>query len=164
MVATAFRDRVRRSHFGLTGGPTVFFMVLDRVLSGEEKGGLKGVLEKWVHGALRRSLLATPAIVLLYLGGGVLAATYSSVTVIPPREGKGLTVEVAAIGAAKAEARGEISTGEPPARLRLFTNPFGRDLRLSVRGFVAQTITLYPLTGLTVDPDRDLRPLPTLFV
>ena len=32
------------SVLGLTEGPAVFFMVLDRVLSGEEKGGLKGIV------------------------------------------------------------------------------------------------------------------------
>ncbi len=151
------------SLLGLTGGWTAFFMVLDRFLGGEEKNALRTAIDDRVRGILRRTLLSTPALALLYLGGGIVAATYSSVTVVPPRQGRA-SVAIAAIDGNQILRDGSVSVGGAPARLGVATTPFGRDLRLSVKGYVGRTVTVFPLSGLTVDPEADLVPLPTLLI
>jgi hypothetical protein len=147
---------------GLTGLPTLVFLVLDRVLGSEEIEGLKSSLDKWTRGLLRQTLLSTPVLVLLYLSGAMFAATYTSITVVPPREAKSLGVRAVPIGAGGAPVVAEVQAGGAPARLRLPASPFGRDVTLSITGYVPKTMTLYPLTGSTVDPEADLQPMPTV--
>lgn len=147
---------------GITAGPTAFFMALDRILGSEDAKGFKRWLDERVRGFLRAWVLTTPVLVLLYFFGLVAGATISSVTIVPPRQGADLAVEIAPIGSDDVETSGRVSAGGTPLHLWLATNPFGRDLRLTVKTFVPQTITLFPLTGMTVDPEADLQKLPTL--
>lgn len=147
---------------GITGGASIGSMILDRVLEAEEKKGLQNFLDKNIRRILRRYFLATPILVVLYLSGFVLAATYSSLQVVTPKEAKKLTITVSAIGAENPLWSHTESTSGKPIRKLLVTNPFGRDLRLAVHGFVTRTITLYPLIGYMVDPETDLETLPTL--
>src|SRR5216684_1373914 len=44
----------------------------------------------------------------------------------------------------------------------LRTTPFGRPYRLAVDGYVEEIVTVYPLIGLNVTPDRDLRRSPSV--
>lgn len=140
---------------GLTSALTVGSFVLDWFVQKDEK---EKVQQRWST-RLRDSLgqpWTTYLLVLLYLGGATLAATCSSFIVIGASKG-------AAIVDLDGNSIGEIKAGAAsPSRLLIATNPFGRDLRIAVPGFVVKTVTLYPLFGQTIDPDHDLQPLPTL--
>lgn len=147
---------------GITGGSTAFFLVLDYFLGSEEVKGIKGVVDKWSRDLLRRSLLSTPVLVLLYLSALILGSTYTSITVIPPREPKPLSVKAMPIDSGAQPVVGQVQAGGEPARLLLATSPFGRNVTLSISGYVSKNMTVYPLTGSTVDPEADLQPVPTV--
>ncbi len=145
---------------GLAGGASVVSGVLDWSLKDVEKEKLKAV----THGKLReflRRVLSTPVLGLLCLLGGVVAATYASVTVVPPRSSSAEFV-IAPADAPKAKETRALGAGAKAERILMETNPLGRELMITVNGYIPKRMTLYPLTGLTIDVEADLEPLPTL--
>lgn len=145
---------------GLAGGASVLSAVLDWSLKDVEKEKLKAI----THGRLRellRRVLSTPVLVVLCLLGGVIAATYASVSVVPPRNAKA-ELTIAPADDPEAKETSALGAGGKAERILMETNPLGRELMVTVEGYVPKRMTLYPLTGLSIDVEADLEPLPTL--
>ncbi|MGD9535650.1 MAG: hypothetical protein AB7P52_03470 [Alphaproteobacteria bacterium] len=144
---------------GLAGSMTVLSAVLDWSLKDAEKEEVRAFTRGKVREIVRR-VLSTPVLVLLFFLGGILAATYSSVTILPARGAASGKVTVTPID--EPDAAESKAVGSAPTRIFMETNPLGRDLRLAVDGYIPKRVTLFPLVGLSIDVDNDLEPLPTL--
>ncbi len=145
---------------GLAGGASVLSAVLDWSLKDVEKEKLKAVTHGRLRDLLRRAL-STPVLVLLCLLGGVVAATYASVTVVPPR-GANAALIVVPTDRPETKETTTLEAGGKAARILMETNPLGRDVVINVDGYIPKRLTLFPLSGLTIDVEADLEPLPTL--
>lgn len=144
---------------GIAGTLTAVSGVVDWVVDTKEKQAWLASFRTWV----RNTVLSTPFLAALYVIGLPLALIYSAVIVLPPNSGGRVTVSVTDIDGDESEAEEiALARADGPVRLLRQANPFGRDLRLSVSGYTTRVFTLYPLIGLTVDPDRDLQRLPSL--
>jgi hypothetical protein len=140
---------------GLTGSWTVLWIVLDALVEEDDQ---KNARRRWAK-RLRRWLgqrWVGFVLVLLYGASVIIAASYGSLVVIGPPTGTFVT-DLDGRQVADAPA-----TNTPDSRLLVATNPFGRDLRVAVPGFIDQIVTLYPLLGRRIDPQQDMRPLPTI--
>ena len=124
-----------------------------RLLDDGEKKGLAEGLRKVLRGLLHRGLLT-------WLWGLALvgALFLSSVMVIPEAAARGK----ATLRSVDGQLLGERSFADGIARFVVFTSPFGRPYRLSVHGFLEETVAVYPLTGLKLTPERDLRRSPSV--
>src|SRR5207248_851364 len=98
----------------------------------------------------------------------VVALLLSSVTVLSGAESAGtsdpVTVRLSMMdGSASTDRRLGLGTAKAPARFTwLRTTPFGQPYRLAVDGYVEQIVTVYPIIGLNVIVDRDLRRSPSV--
>ena len=147
---------------GLTGGISIFVFLVDLLAGKGTSEKLIAKFAEYAKNGLRKTILRTSVLTLLYLAAAVWAATNSSVSVIPPRAGDSLEIEVTEIGDVVPLASETVEPGGNQKRMRMRTGPFGREFRLSVRGFVPKTIVVYPLAGTVIDIEKDLTPLPTL--
>jgi hypothetical protein len=146
---------------GLTGFVAGASFWLDYFLDKEAQEELSKPIRATVRTFLRRRVLATPTLILLYLMAGVAASLFSSVTVVGASNGTHVPVEIVALDDADAKEPTHAKADSTP---RFFiANPFGRPLRISPTGYSSQTRTLFPLTGLTLSLD-DFEPLPTLLL
>ncbi len=143
---------------GYAGSLTLFSGVLDWAIDKKQKEAYFKPLRLWI----RRTILATPTLAALYVVGPIFSLMYSSVIVLAPGNGSAVVVSVSGVDAEEPEAKKRLAKGVKSVRLLRPANPFGRDLRLSVSGYVSRIITVYPLTGVTIDPSRDLQRLPSL--
>lgn len=148
---------------GLTGGLTVFSFVLDYFIDEAEQKKLARPFQQRLQKFLRRWILATPTLVVLYLLCGVAASMFSSITVVGAATGDPVQVTIEALDDKTAALAESVAATAATGPLPFRANPFGRDLRISPQGYSAQTRTLYPLSGLTVSLD-DFAPLPTLLL
>ena len=141
---------------GISSSLTLGSMILDWLVKNEEQEAAKSRLLAWLRWPLERPWLPA-ALVMLYLGFLVLAISTSALVLVDApagvviRDFDGTPVHVQA-------------KAGPTERILLATSPFGRTLRLSAPGYLEQTLTLHPLTGLTITVAQDLRPLPSLLV
>lgn len=119
-----------------------------------------------ITNALRR-IFSTPVLILLVVTTCILAASFASVVVIESDASghvKGGKLQL------KALDRSDWSMQAPTARSGVSqyflvpTSPFGRSLRLEVPGYLPRTVTVYPLVGERIDPERDLIPSPSLLL
>jgi len=149
------------SLLGITGGATAASMVLERMISEAEREKRTRRLLAWVRRVLDR-VLTVPVLALLYLAAAVIVATWSSIIIVPPKDGTLAAITLTPIDGAGAPVEKELPADGATARLLLAANPLGRAFQLSGDGYMPQVITLYPLTGLTIDVDSDLAPAPTL--
>ena len=157
-----FEDPV--SLLGLTGGVAAGSFVLDFLVDDGERKALTTPVRDWLQGFLRRYVLATPTLVILYTVAIIGACTYSSTTLIPPSQGNPVTVTISPLDSDQAEAEINLEPKGEAARQLLVSNPFGRQYKLSASGYLDETIVLFPLVGLTIDIDKDLDPLPTILL
>src|SRR2546428_14132004 len=83
-------------------------------------------------------------------------------TVIPDAVAAGCAVPLAAVDGRR-QRRAQLSVPEP---LGLFvpTSPFGRSFRLRVDAYVEHVLTVYPIVGGRVTPERDLRGSPSVLL
>ena len=51
---------------------------------------------------------------------------------------------------------------EDPYRYLVTTSPFGTPYRVEAKGYLPKTLDVFPLWGVTVDPERDLRAAPSV--
>jgi hypothetical protein len=116
--------------------------------------------------SLKISLAQIPAtLVFLFLAAfAVLAAIRSSVLVVSDSS-NGLPWD--GIHLSRADTTDNVPASprekkEEPLRFFVRTSPLGRLYRLKVPGYIEQVIQVYPLTGLTVVPERDLRLSPSV--
>ena len=121
-------------------------------------------LEKWVSAsdALKIQLASIPIwlVVLLYLVCGIFAITRSSVLVLSEPGRPPLAPRLLRAGSEQ-EVQSRISK-DGLTRFVVSTSPFGRAYRLKVPGFREQTLQVYPMSGATISPERDLRISPSV--
>jgi hypothetical protein len=133
--------------------------VLDKVLSKDGKTALESQFRRAAEPILvgRLPMLAGAAALML-------ALLYSSVTVLPgsdlPAGGK-LGARLITLDGTM-EGKGDLESKQPVRFSPLRTSPFGRQYRLTVDGYLEETVTVYPIIGLNVTPDRDLRRSPSV--
>jgi hypothetical protein len=116
---------------------------------------------------LKISLVKIPMtyIVGLWIVFGAIASMRSSVVVIRNSRGDTLSTEglvLSGVNSKGSFAPDERVAKDEPVRFRVPTTPLGRTYRLKVPGYVEQVVQVYPLTGLTVIPERDLRVSPSV--
>jgi len=146
---------------GLTGFVAGASFWLDYFLDKDAQEELSKPIRASVRSFLRRRVLATPTLILLYLMAGIGASVLSSVTVVGAPGGSDVTVKIVALDDSHTEAPTQAKADAAPRVF--FANPFGRPLRISPEGYASQTQILFPLTGLTLSLD-DFEPLPTLLL
>lgn len=125
-----------------------------RLLDEGERKGLAEGARKLLRGLLHRGVLTW--LWGLALVGGLFV---SSVLVIPGDAGTGGR---AALRSAEGQLVGERDLKAGIGRFVVFTSPFGRPYRLSVHGFLDELVAVYPLAGLKLTPERDLRRSPSV--
>lgn len=134
---------------------------LAKVISKEEKEKLdtqlKQTLEPVLSGTLPMLLSAVAVIV---------ALGFSSMIIIPGNDlassGKSVKARLLTLDRTPVDVR-DLGTEKAGARFRwLRTSPFGRPYRLAVDGYLEEVVAVYPIVGLKVIPDRDLRRSPTV--
>lgn len=134
--------------------------LLDKVLSKERKAALEAQLRT----ALEPVLVGRFALLVCILAV-LLAPVFSSVTVVPgsdqPAAAGRLTAQLSSIDGALLGTQ-TLQSRTPARFLTRFQSPFGHPYRLSVDGYIPETVTVYPFVGLTVTPDRDLRRSPSV--
>jgi hypothetical protein len=129
--------------------------ILDRALEDEEKKSAA----KRVRDALRR-LLTTPFLIALALVLAVLSMGYSSVEVLGDAEARG-----AKLGPLEQDQDpGWLVLGEPGRFVVHSGLSSGGAYRLKVPGYLPTVLTVPPLAGLEILPERDLRRSPTLLL
>jgi hypothetical protein len=118
-------------------------------------------------GVLKISLSRVPMTLVLGLWFvfGSVAAMRSSVLVLTDSANKPLHRD--AVRLARAETGTTVkpadqTTKADPVRFAVATSPLGRPYRLKIPGYIEQVFQVYPITGLTVIPERDLRVSPSV--
>ncbi len=116
---------------------------------------------------LARRLISPPLLIALYLAAAVLGASYSSVLVVAPVGEETVVaslVELEGAGPSDSNKEHELPESEGPQRRFKWvrTTPFGREYRLHVRGYLPEVIAVHPIFSKTVQPERDLRPAPSV--
>jgi len=154
---------------------------LAKVLPKNQRETAESTLKRWGAGLLTIRVLAL--LTLLVIGVGMV---YSSVMVIVPDSVQSTQkVTVVQVGRARrsreviehrdAAGAKEAPQVERPARTRegragdilrfgVLTTPFGTPCRVEAQGYVASTFQVFPLTGLTIQPARDLSRSPSVLL
>jgi len=117
--------------------------------------------------SLRISLAEIPlAIVLILLAVfAVVVAIRSSVTIISESVGSSIAwddVRLTRADAGENIPHSKREKKDEPLRFPVSTSPLGHLFRLKVPGYIGQVVQVYPVTGLTVIPERDLRISPSV--
>lgn len=114
--------------------------------------------------AFLRPALAPPVLALLFLVAGILALSYSSLTVLPESGAGALRVTVTAAEEASV-ASTKVADGPGEAlRFPLRVTSFGRSFRVEADGYLSERFEVLPLSGLRIQAGRDLVPLPSLLL
>ncbi len=108
-----------------------------------------------------RVVLWTPLLVFLYVGGGIVALTVSSVTVTGEGSDRADSVSIAYLDR-PSHMRSQLLYPDSTIRFPAVTTPLGRRVRVAAPGFIAASFTVYPLTGLTVSLGSDLPVAPSI--
>lgn len=123
----------------------------------------------WISGRVRQ--VAAGATSWPAQGAAALVAipvllTVSSVQIVhaPAGPGARAVVRLAPLEDRGAVQQRTLGEGGPIERFVVLTSPFGRAFQLHVEGYGPETIRVFPITGRTVRPDRDLRRAPAVLV
>lgn len=122
-----------------------------------EKAGRKEPEAWWAN---LFSWLDLPLLLLLYVTVAIPMALFSSVTVLSEPPGSALAASLTDAGQA-GQPRKLDNLSDPNKAIQftwVSTSPLGRSYRLSVAGYLPETVQVFPLWGLTLSPRRDLRP------
>jgi hypothetical protein len=146
------------SVFGLASiatGLALAFSVLGKVLPEDE----------WKN--LRISAAKVPLTLVLgaWIAFCAIASVRSSVLIVRDATGDTLSSKDLLLTSVSSGGRFSPDAQDPkaePVRFRVPTTPFGRAYRLKVPGYLEQVVQVFPLTGLTVIPERDLRVSPSV--
>jgi len=122
--------------------------------------------EKWLGKVVSR-VLSTPLLVLAY---GILIfslSSISSVTIVNDTGNMSLNAKLMAADIGNTSVRTETNEDNPKEAVyfhRIWITPLGRSYRLELTGYQPEMLTVYPVVGSTVDPHRDLRPVPVVII
>jgi len=156
-------------HLGI-GGETPWVALVIAALSGGvellgrlDPAGLKRSAD-WIREAISHTLTLRTLVVLCAIFV-VVALVVSSVMVIAESGSDGKSVNVILSSADNRVSRQDrLGPGGKFVQFAVPTNPFGRPFRLMVDGYLEQTLTVYPIVGAKVTPERDLRVSPSLLL
>ena len=131
----------------VTGGLTA----IDRLLGTGQAKSLRELLRKkarkyFPHAACAITILA-----------GTVVFCVSSVLVIPEEVGTSGGYQLRAVS--DSVARDPIT--EDPLRFMVWSGPFGRQYELTAPVYLPEIIDVHPVTGVTIRPGRDMRPVPS---
>jgi hypothetical protein len=134
------------------------FAWAEKLLDEPEKKSISAGLKR-----IGRLVFSPVLLVLFCLVVFVMMANYSSLAITPLFSGRSLKVSLTDPGDPNFQCK--ISPASDGGLVRtdlLRTDPFGHTYQLKVEGYVSAPITVSPLRRVTVVPDRDLRPSPTV--
>ena len=133
---------------GLSAGVGLFFAFLEKFVSTKDD--------------LKVTFASFPIwlVVLLYVVCGIFAITMSSVLVVSDPGHAVLKPRLFRAGSEQ-EIQSRVSD-DGLIRFVVSTSPFGRPYRLRVPGFREQAIQVYPFSGATISPERDLKISPSV--
>lgn len=141
---------------GVPLGSAWFTGVFDFFIDPESQKTVKGYLRGWIQRQLNYRVLG-----LLYLGFTVFALTYSSlsITAIKPAEERVISLRPLS---APEPVTSQTDKLEQTLDMHLFINPFSSQYELEVTGFLPKVVSIKPITGTVVIPERDLQKIPTV--
>jgi hypothetical protein len=138
----------------------VAFGLVAKLLDDADQKTLAGRSRAFLSG-----LLTWPRLFILYLALGIVSLTWTSIVILPE---SGLTLGKATLidldDPAATTPLIDAALDKDSGRTVVATGPFGRAFRLSIEGYVPQTVEAYPLIGLRVRPSRDLRRSPSFLL
>jgi hypothetical protein len=131
--------------------------LLDKVAGKAERESFGAALQRLV-----RPLLATPVLAILYLSLAIVAASYSSLSILPESGGRGsLDVRVVASEDPSYERR---ASGQGPLRIPLRVTSFGRAFRVECEGYLPRVVEVGPLWGARLVAGVDLKAPPSVLL
>lgn len=113
-----------------------------------------------LHDFLRR-LLSFRIQAVLYLLVVTIALTLSTIVVISDDVSSGSEITVRFLDGDDTIVR-ELSNDGVPERILVTTTPFGRPFSIKSQGYLAGNFTVFPMVGITVRLNEDLRPAPSV--
>jgi len=138
--------------FGSVWFTTLFDYLVDEDSQKSMKGRFKGMVMR---------LLNFRVIAMLYLIAFTATMVFATVSITPAKEIRQRTLSLIPLGGTKASASAQTSL-EKTVDLHLFINPFAIEYELTVTGYVPRVISVLPVVGTKIVPDRHLVRLPTV--
>ncbi len=162
-LARHFRSGVSANELSmLLGIPLGSFWcvgVIDFLLGQEKResfvDSIKDYARQFVTTHLKGSVIAV-----LYIGGLLFSATYTTVSFDATADGQ-KKFELHSLAFPDKSIAGETLVDEV-LDIHMWVNPFAPEYNLSIEGFLSSTIKVQPFFGTLVVPDRDLIALPTV--
>jgi hypothetical protein len=140
------------------GAISIIVAAAGTVLYVLEKAGRKEPEAWWAN---LFSWLDLPLLLLLFVAVAIPMSLFSSVSVLNDPLGSALSASLAHADQQVGQPKKLDNLSDPSKGVQftwVSTSPLGRPYRLSVAGYLPQTVQVFPLWGLTVSPRRDLRP------
>jgi hypothetical protein len=136
---------------------TAAFAWFDRIADESEKRQIHEAILKLV-----RNLFSIRVLAVAYVLFAVLGLSYSSVIVLSDTALETNDVRLSPVDAPRDEQVQSVTPSARLARFPVLTGPFGRPFLVRADGYLPQTFDVYPITGLTVRLERDLRVSPSV--
>lgn len=145
--------------FGVPLGSLISVGVIDFLLGKDKRESFLESVKKYC-----RNFITTHVnggfIAVLYVGGALFAATYTTVSIDATRDAPRDFV-LTSLAFPDKQEEGTTST-EKISDIHMWVNPFAPDHLLSVKGYLPKTIQIKPFFGALVVPNRDLVATPTI--
>lgn len=122
--------------------------------------------KRWL-GKIVACMVQTPILATIYALLGITACFLTSVSIVNDPSGTAFAAMLASPDNPNIALLSEDNKGNPkePLTLRpVWTTPLGKLYALQVDGYVPETISVYPVWGVTLRPDRDLRTAPSVLL
>jgi hypothetical protein len=136
---------------------TAAFAWLDKLADDEEKKQVRGATLRVIRVVFSVRVLAVG-----YVLFAVLGLSYSSVTVLSDTASEKNEIRLSPVDDAREEQSQSLAPGLRLVRFPVRSGPFGRPFLLRADGYLPRTFDVYPVTGLTVRLERDLRVSPSV--
>ncbi len=133
--------------------------IIDFLLGQEKRESFVDSIKNYARQFLRTHLKAS-VITVLYIGGALLAATYTTVTIDATADGKKKYV-LSSLAFPDKSVTGETAV-DKVRDIHMWVNPFAPEYNLAIEGFLSSTIRVKPFFGTLVVPGRDLVATPTV--
>jgi hypothetical protein len=133
------------------------FAWLDKLADDEEKKQVRGA----TLGVIR-TVFSVRVLAVGYVLFAVLGLSYSSVTVLSDSASEKNEISLSPVDDTQQEQALSLGPDTRLVRFPVHSGPFGRPFLLRAQGYLPRTFDVYPVTGLTVRLERDLRVSPSV--